>query len=392
LLLLVCAKAGAADVRFTVDAGGADRRNDPITITLPASTQLSPGNYLVADELADSAAYHARVDKSREGFAVSWIEPGLSAGQHKTYQFVPDNSGAAEFSFSAPSDDHRDLIFDKTPLLRDMLKYDPADRENTYKVYTHVLDFHDPAKFITKGPGGKYPHHRGIFFGTKVWDKESNTLLGDWWHCTKDISQRFDKYLPDREFVGPVAAREAFTVNWCDKDGKPIVCDTRQYTTWRISSTEYVLDAELAVETLTGKPITLGGDAHHAGFHFRASQEVAEVKNDAGKESGTTYTRPPTAKLTKDDIYADCPWTNASFEANGHHYEVTHMDGPGNPTPTTYSTRPYGRVGAFFTADVTPDKPLHLNYRLVIREGESPSPEELARAYKSYLTPAKASP
>jgi hypothetical protein len=67
------------------------------------------------------------------------------------------------------------------------------------------------------------------------------------------------------------------------------------------------------------------------------------------------------------------------------------MDGPGNPTPTTYSTRPYGRVGAFFTADVTPDKPLHLKYRLVISEGEPPSADELARAYKSYLTPSTVS-
>jgi hypothetical protein len=294
------------------------------------------------------------------------------------------------FHFAVPTDGHRDLLFGKTPGLRDMINYDANDRENTYKVYTQVFDFHDPGKFITKGPGGKYPHHRGIFFGTKVWD-ENKTLLGDWWHCTNGISQRFDKYLPERELADEKHAREAMVVNWCDKDGKPIVRDTREYTITRSGDNAYTIDADLTVDTLIGKPIQLGGDAHHAGFHFRASQEVAEVKNEAGKESGTTYTRPPTAKLTKDDIYADCAWTNASFDANGHHYQVTHMDGPGNPPPTTYSTRPYGRVGAFFTADVTPDKPLHLKYRLVIREGDPPSMDDLAQAYKSYLTPATVS-
>jgi hypothetical protein len=181
-------------------------------------------------------------------------------------------------------------------------------------------------------------------------------------------------------------------VNWCDKEGKPIVRDTREYTVWRVGPAKLVIDADLTVESLTGKPIQLGGDAHHAGFHFRASQDVAEVKNDAGKESGTKYLRPPTAKLTRDDIYADCPWTHASFDVNGHHYQLTHMDGPGNPTPTTYSTRPYGRVGAFFTTEVPPDKPLHLRYRLVLSEGETPSADELARAYRSYTTSTRVLP
>jgi hypothetical protein len=39
--------------------------------------------------------------------------------------------------------------------------------------------------------------------------------------------------------------------------------------------------------------------------------------------------------------------TNAPLSYSGRRYSITHMDGPENPDPTTYSTRPYGRFGAF---------------------------------------------
>ena len=72
--------------------------------------------------------------------------------------------------------------------------------------------------------------------------------------------------------------------------------------------------------------------------------------------------------------------------------KVDHMDGPDNPKPTTYSTRPYGRVGAFFTADTAPEQPLHLLYRLVLWEGDKPTPDELAAAYYSFVTPVTVKP
>jgi hypothetical protein len=389
-ILLAVPAVGRSATKFTVEAGQADRVNQPLEAKLPAQLELAPGNYRLSPEAADSAAWPAQVQKAADGLVIRWIEPKLAAGSRRTYDVSPDPSAQPIFT-STMDDAHRDLRFGDTPVLRDMIQYDPADRENTYKTYTHVFDFHNKDAFITKGPGGKYPHHRGIFFGTKVFD-ENKTTLGDWWHCTNGISQRHDKYLADREFLGPVAAREAQVVNWDDKDGKPIVRDTRQLTIWRISPTRYVIDCDVTVESLIGKPLTLGGDAHHAGLHFRAAQEVADAKDPAGKAGSATYIRPPTAKLIKDDIYSGCPWVHMSFTVNGHHYQLTHMDGPDNPKPTTYSTRPYGRVGAFFTADTTPDKPLHLLYRLVLWEGAAPTADELAAAYASFVTPVKVTP
>ncbi len=280
-------------------------------------------------------------------------------------------------------DGYRDLLYGQTPIWRDMIKYDAADRENTYKPFKHVFGFEGEG-FITKGPGGQYPHHRGIFFGFKAFDSDdTKTLLGDFWHCP-DVTERHVKYLPERESVTADSARVAQVVDWVGKDGKAVVRDTREFTTRRIGDKEYIIDCDITVETLTGRPITLGGDAHHAGLHFRAAQSVADSKDPKEKGGSASYIRPPTAKLTKDDIYADCPWVHCSFDIADHHYQLTHMDGPQNPSPTTYSTRPYGRLGAFFTTSVTSEKPLKLRYRLVLREGDSPTADELAEAYKAF--------
>jgi hypothetical protein len=62
------------------------------------------------------------------------------------------------------------------------------------------------------------------------------------------------------------------------------------------------------------------------------------------------------------------------------------MDWPRNPRPTVYSTRAYGRVGAFFTQDLPADEPLHLRYRVTIRDND-PTVEELQREYDDFASP-----
>ena len=62
---------------------------------------------------------------------------------------------------------HLDFLRDGKPLVRYMYAFDDSSedaRHQTYKPYHHVFD---PAgeNTITKGPGGQYTHHRGIFIG-----------------------------------------------------------------------------------------------------------------------------------------------------------------------------------------------------------------------------------
>ena len=220
-----------------------------------------------------------------------------------------------------------------------MLKYDPADRANTFKPYKHVFGFNDPQTFITKGPGGLYTHHRGIFFGFKAF--HGTTLLGDFWHCP-DVTERHVKYLDDRQLLGEVIARDASVTDWVAKDEKAVVRDTREVTTWRISPTDLVMDFTISVENLTDETIKLGGDAHHAGFHFRAAQEVADAPTAEGKKGGgAAYIRSDGATLKNNDIWENENWAHMTFAIKGHPYAVTHFDSPANFRPIQYSTRPY---------------------------------------------------
>ena len=81
---------------------------------------------------------------------------------------IPISLGHA-FEWTDTKGKHLDLTHDDRPLARYI--YEPIDesspqrREATYKPFCHIYDRHLKNHFITKGPGGQFTHHRGIFYG-----------------------------------------------------------------------------------------------------------------------------------------------------------------------------------------------------------------------------------
>lgn len=392
-LLAACPAAALAQLHVTVDPGPIARHETVISTTI-ADLRPSVSRYLATLKGPGGEAIPAQIDQLLDnagnvtGVRLEWVQPHLEANHPTTYTLAVNGEpfDVTKYFHYVDADGYRDLYYGTQPVYRYVNKYDPADHANTFKPFHHVYGFHDEG-FITKGPpGGLYPHHRGIFFGFK-------TQYGDFWHCP-DVHQQHTGYLFNVESSGPVAARTASTVDWIAKDGRAVVRDTRDVTAYRVSADTLVLDYDITVASLTGGDVQLTGDPQHAGFHFRAAQEVADQKPAGAKtiDGGATYVRPPTAKFTKNDEWLDCPWVACSFSIKDHPYTVLHMDHPSNPTPTTYSTRAYGRVGAFFVDTVSADKPLHLKYRLVVLDGSvhaSLSQDELAARYADFTTPPK---
>jgi hypothetical protein len=73
--------------------------------------------------------------------------------------------GALEFKDSKGK--HLDVVSDGKVLVRYMYEHDtstPEKHHETYKPYLHVFDA-EGKKPITKGAGGQFTHHRGIFIG-----------------------------------------------------------------------------------------------------------------------------------------------------------------------------------------------------------------------------------
>lgn len=287
----------------------------------------------------------------------------------------------AEFHF-VDGDGYRELHFGDQPIYRYVTKYDPADHANTYKPFHHVYGFHDEG-FLTKGPGGWFSHHRGIFFGFK-------TQYGDFWHCP-DVSQRHVKFLEDREQVSNASARTASITDWIDKTGKAVVRDTREVTARRTPK-ELILDFDITVESLPGAgEVQLGGDPHHAGFHFRASQEVTgEPADSKAKTTGlATFILPTSAQEGKNSTTTHADWVACAFKIKDHPYVVAHFDHASNPRPITYSVRPYGRFGSFCPMTVKEGEPLKLKYRIIVMDAPSPeaiTSEALAMRYDEYST------
>ena len=60
---------------------------------------------------------------------------------------------------------HLDLLKGDRKIVRHAYeRMDPEDRERTYKPFHHAHQA-DGKDFLTKGPGGKFTHHRGIYYG-----------------------------------------------------------------------------------------------------------------------------------------------------------------------------------------------------------------------------------
>ena len=308
---------------------------------------------------------------------------------------LPATLVADEFSWKDTPGKHRDLFFGDKPVVRYVYEAidtsSPERRDLTYKPFYHVYD-RDSGDFITKGPGGKYPHHRGIYYGfskcsyTDADGKEHKGI--DTWHCKK-AHQVHEKFLEEKADADQ--ALLSTEIAWIDNDGKKIATETRTQI-FSFSGNDLVVKFSSTLTPDVPK-VTVDGDPQHAGFQFRASNEVAEK---TAKQ--TYYIRPKTGKAepgttinwsAKNDTEAtrDLPWKAMSFVVGGNRFTTAYLDSPGNPKPARFSERDYGRFGSYFVSkNITAKKPLIVNYTLVIRKGEM-TPDEVEQLSKTFLKP-----
>lgn len=281
---------------------------------------------------------------------------------------VKASGNTIPFSFEGDWKSTRTLLDSKGPILAVFCEpYNPANaqtKDATFKTYTHVFDPEGKEK-ITKGAGGKFPHHRGLFYGFMKTTYQGG--LVDTWHCRDGVHLNLTG--DGKEELGPLAARVTLPVGWYGKKDDLFANEERQFTVLRVGKT-FVIDFDSRLTPVSGT-IKVDGDPQHAGFHFRASGEVADT---TAKE--TVYVRPSGADKPgatrnwperKDHI--NLPWNAMNFSANGNRYSVTYVNHPSNPGESRFSERDYGRFGCYFVSEASQNKPLTVQYRVVIRRG-----------------------
>jgi hypothetical protein len=305
---------------------------------------------------------------------------------------------AADETFSWVEDaDHKtcELRLGDQPVVRYMYAYDPSTKESlhdTYKAYHHVFGPGTGTR-ITKGPGGEFTHHRGLYV---AWNKTGyEGKSSDFWHCTKGDHQKHIRFV-DRSAD---AKRGAMTseIHWADADDKPVIVEHRTLEVAKLAvdgqeGHGWTIDFRSRLESRRGS-ITLDGDRQHAGFQFRADQPVAESK-------GARYVRPAGFPEQADAFQVDdrnapeghinLNWLTMTYELAGQRYNIQYCEDPALPKPSRYSERPYGRFGAFFKTTLEADKPLTLRYRVYVTTGDTPTREACQKRYDEFAAGLKA--
>lgn len=370
------AAGGEAEIVLHVAAPEADCAYVPLhaSIDLPGALKGIPVSEIevALREKGGETAVRGEVRPIDGGGATLWwVAPLLKKGVPGRWTAtLRKGTGQDGFVWAKTADDCIDLLLDGKKVVRYQYAFDrstPERLHETYKPFHHVFDG-SGENLLTKGPGGLYTHHRGIFIG---WNKFTfKDKQHDLWHMPKGF-QRHERFLGLH--AGPVMAGQKLLIHWVDGNGTTVVEEEREIVIFRQPPPAVVLiEFRTRLKAVAGD-IFLDGDPEHGGFQFRAHNGVAE----GGKDVKAAYL------FHRDGVDAhkdtNLPWVAMTFGPAGGKYTVQHMNHSLNPQPSVYSAyRDYGRFGAFFKAGISANETLDLSYRIHVARGGDPKREEMA--------------
>ncbi len=364
-----------------LNAGNIDRPESPMytDVLLPAVTPnlpvcLSDGKSKIPGQLENIGGGFARV---------WWMQPAMKAGETQNWTiFIGRSCADTRYQWTDDENGTTKLMYKDTPVMEYIYKaFDPQNPDANQKPY-HQVYSPDGSQLITKGEGGLYPHHRGIFFGYR------NVSIGDslynlWASLDGDYTehQSFISYS-----VGPVFGGHSVSIDWITRNNETIMTEVRTVRAFKTQDGSNLIDFESSLESLDGL-VKLGGDRQHAGVQFRAAQYVADHKQD------TRYLRPqgwdqlPADQEINDEAHVDLPWNALQYSVDTQAYTVVYMSAPSNPGPADFSERKYGRFGEYIPFNLVPQDPLKLNYRFWILDGFNKPRETINKMYKTIGEP-----
>jgi len=397
IVLWLSGAAAAKEIQVTVIGGAEDRANVVVVAPLPKEAGAAPGAAYVTT--ADGKSLPAQVTAARllaaEGDLpeLVFVLPSLKAGHPVTVTYGGPAKGP-HFEWKQNAEELEELDYEGRPVLEyfhkpfDVKAAKDTTQNPTIKPFHHLYDPTGKV-LLTNGVGGSlYPHHRGIFFGFNKCSYDGKSA--DVWHGKPPGShQSADKVLATE--AGPVLGRHRVAIGWHGPDGNVFANEERELTVYHVPGGTLV-EFETIVRPAVTK-VKLDGDPQHAGFHFRANDEVA--KQSQAKKPQTYYLRPDGKGAIGETRNwepknkqgpVNLPWDAMSFVVQGKRYTVAYLDRPDNPKEARFSERDYGRFGSYFEYDLTKEKPLKLNCRLWAQEGEMTG-EQCQALSKAFVEP-----
>lgn len=281
------------------------------------------------------------------------------------------------FRLSENDDATLDVFYGERAIARYMFAFDDSDEEtrhDTYKPYLHVYD-KQGKEFLTKGPGGKYTHHRGIFIGfnkIKLGEKQM-----DLWHMKQGVQvhMRFTQKKAD-------ASGASFTseINWQENDGQPVLQELRTIRIHPPVHSAYTIIEVTSELKATSGDILLSGDPEHAGVQFRPANDIKTAQTEY------VFHQDGTDPKTQTDL----PWVAENFATQSGPHSVVLLNHPQNPTGTRFSAyRDYGRFGAFPAIELKAGESQVLRYQFVVSGGKMLPIDVIERAHQTFSEAAQ---
>lgn len=397
------AQTGSKSIfKIKIDARETDRSNDIVRTLLwlenneprPVSL-IDKSNHRLTGQLSSpsycdalASAEQAKTVGNKKLVELTFVLPSLSAGKSITLAGKEiKRSAPIKYQWHDDGSTRAELQHDGNPVMAYMYEEvdngSPERRKATYKVFHHVYSPNGD-RLLTKGPGGLFPHHRGIFFGFNRISYGENQQA-DVWHCNQGESQINRKLVTT---TNPVFGQSRSLIDWNGRDGQPFAKESRELTAIKLNNAT-VIDFRTSLVSLVDK-LKLDGDPQHAGVQFRASQLVPDKTKNL-----TYYNRPDgqakpgkfrnwSNKKNESDInksHINLPFLAMTIaipdpategkKTENSVYTIAYLCDDANPKPSRFSERDYGRFGSYFQTTVVPEAPLSIHYRYWIIDGAS---------------------
>lgn len=428
-------------LEIRVEAGRYDRENSPVSTQIKLATEPASMNVTLTD--GDGNSIPGQLSKLSVAqfnelptetpktnlYGLQFVLPKLAAGESTEFSMTFNPKAAANSQWEDVGPGQALLKLGGQPAIEYM--HEALDtstekrRGETYKVFHHVYT-PDGSQRMTKGPGGLFPHHRGLFYGfnrISYGDKKA-----DVWHNNDGESQQHEKAV--ERFAGPIIGRDLNVISWNGQDQQPFAMEQREMTTQRIGPA-IVIDFHSKLENVTDQTIKFRGDPQHAGFQFRASQLIPDhtkhltyyIRPDGPDKPGSFRNwsqKPNETEINRQHV--NLPWNAACIalpklevvaelvaaaenasQGEGdnkpapakldveqtNRFTVCYLDSPNNPKESRFSERDYARFGSYFDYDLEPGKFFEVRYRAYILPGEA-SVEQIQRLSRDFVTPVVA--
>jgi hypothetical protein len=391
--------AASSSFDLTVAAARYERNNVPVRVRM---SRDRIGNERVAfvtlarpDGQLIPAQWTGPRLTSSSGSELHFVLPHLGVGESLRLKATLSTQSSSEggFIWRDHPGHHTDLTFGERKVVtyhyERLDESTPASRVRTYKVFHHVYSPNGD-RIVTGGlnedPRVHSPHHRGIFYGfNRI--SYGDGKWADTWHCVDGAFQQHERFLASEQ--GPVLARHRVEIGWHGRDAA-FAKEERELTVYNVPG-GHLIEFASRLRSTSGR-VQIDGDPQHAGFQFRAHNDVDAyttnetifIRPDGVGKRGETRNWDPQSRQGP----VNMPWNAMSFVLGGKRYTVAYLDRPENPKEARFSEREYGRFGSYFEYTIEKDKPLTVNYRLWLQEGLM-KPEEVAALWAQFVEPVK---